>query len=246
MTSPNSFRARINDASWRSAQEAFNLLSGNSAAEQALANRGPNQSDKAFAAASSFATRGLNRISGFHEGLNNALMGETVQHLNAGTQAAGHAQRMEAEREMTAMAKKAADRQNRSNTIGQVVSIAAKVAAFCERRLKINITAINPKAAWDAIRDIPLYAFNYKHQPEHLAYGPMVDEVQAIDPSLLIPMDEEARLAGIADGAPISGIDILKRSAYESAALQLALQRIEALEARINQLEGKPDLRICA
>ncbi len=248
MASFNSFRERINDARQRSLSGAFNFLNAApSAVDQVASRAGADDSLQSFNAASSFANQGLNQIQSF----GNALNGQLTQNAARGTslvgQAAAHEQRMDSEREQTRLAKDAADDAERSSIFGTVAKVATTaLSIFCERRLKVDIQPLSAKAAWDAVRDIPLYAFRYRHRPAELAYGPIVDEVQAIDPSLLVPMDKQAEQEGIADGMPIRGIDMLKRSAYESAALQLALQRIEALEQRINQLEGKPDLRIAA
>jgi hypothetical protein len=60
----------------------------------------------------------------------------------------------------------------------------------------------------------------------------MIDEVEQLDPSLvkqsLLPPDEEG---------PIRGFDVARHQAYETVALQQALQRIELLEARLLRLE---------
>jgi hypothetical protein len=61
----------------------------------------------------------------------------------------------------------------------------------------------------------------------------MVDEVEHLDPSLvrpsLLPDDEQG---------PIRGFDVMRHQAYESAALQQALQRIEQLEERLAKVES--------
>jgi hypothetical protein len=247
MASSNSFRDRVNGARERSMTDAFNFLSASSPANDVLNRITPDSSLQAFDAASSFGQAGLNQVQGFGDALNQSLAQGAARGTQMVGQAAAHNQRLEAEQALTKQAKKAANRQKRSSAIGGVLGVAkAALGIFCERRLKIDITPLNPREAWAAIRDIPLYAFRYKHQPNQLAFGPMVDEVRDIDASLLTPMDEEARLAGIADGLPISGIDMVRRNAYESAALQLALQRIEALEQRIKALEGNSQLSIAA
>jgi hypothetical protein len=121
---------------------------------------------------------------------------------------------------------------------GTAASIAAPFIALCERRLKQQIQSLDDRSAWQTVRDLPLYQFEYRHRPGVTVYGPMVDEVAAIDPSLVVPMDVEAHALGIHDGQPVRGIDVGRRQAYESMALQQALRRIEALESRLLQLEA--------
>lgn len=102
---------------------------------------------------------------------------------------------------------------------------------FCERRLKGDIQPMDPVAAWKAVRDVPFYTFRYKSNPGPVAYGPMADEVELVDDTLVRP----SMLPDDAEG-PIRGFDIMRFQAYESVALQAALNRIEDLEARLEKL----------
>lgn len=123
--------------------------------------------------------------------------------------------------------------------IGSALGAVSSVAGlFCERRLKQQIQPLDDRCAWSVVRDLPLYQFEYRHRPGLTVYGPMVDEVEALDPSLVVPMDLEAQALGIHDGQPVRGLDAGRQRAYESLALQQALRRIEALESRLLQLEA--------
>lgn len=119
----------------------------------------------------------------------------------------------------------------------QVASIGASL--FCERRLKQQIRPLDDRSAWEVVRDLPIYQFEYRHRPGVTVYGPMVDEVEAIDPLLVRPMDYEAEALGIADGQPIRGVDLARQQAYETLALQQALRRVESLESRVLELEAR-------
>lgn len=121
--------------------------------------------------------------------------------------------------------------------IGSVVGIGASI--FCERRLKQQIRPLDDRSAWEVVRDLPIYQFEYRHRPGVTVYGPMVDEVEAIDPLLVRPMDYEAAALGIADGQPIRGVDLGRQRAYETLALQQALRRVESLESRVLELEAR-------
>lgn len=137
-----------------------------------------------------------------------------------------------AQRAEMAAAKTQAREQNKQNwlgTIGTVVGIGASL--LCERRLKSDIQALDAERAWRAVRDVPYYQFRYRSNPGSVAYGPIVDEVELVDDTLvrpsMLPDDEKG---------PIRGFDIMRWQAYESVALAAALNRIEELEAQIAQL----------
>lgn len=120
----------------------------------------------------------------------------------------------------------------------QVANVAKAFIPFCERRLKQDIRLLDDRNSWALVRDLPLYQYEYRHKPGLVFYGPMVDEVEAIDPSLVVNLDAEAEALGIADGKPVRGVDLGRQRAYEAMALQQALRRIEALEARLFDLEA--------
>jgi len=130
---------------------------------------------------------------------------------------------------------KAMEAQNKSSGLGGILGIASGVAGLflCERRLKQDIAPLPPADAWSLVRDLPYYSFEYKAAAGRTAYGPMIDEVEQLDPSLvrptLLPADEHG---------PVRGFDVMRHQAYETIALQQALQRIEQLEARLARLEA--------
>lgn len=123
--------------------------------------------------------------------------------------------------------------QSKASSFGAVAQGIGIIAGlFCERRLKTNIASLDHDAAWTAVRDLPLYSFSYKANPAVTVYGPMIDEVEPLDPSLvrpsILPDDEEG---------PIRSFDVLRHQAYQALALQQALLRIEALEQRLAAYE---------
>jgi len=92
-----------------------------------------------------------------------------------------------------------------------------------ERRLKENITPIDPVKAWETIKSTPYYSYNFKtNTPDVVTYGPMADEV----PSDLVVLTERRDRQG-----PIRSYDNGLLMARLYVALQMALSRIEALEA---------------
>lgn len=237
---PDSFRDRVNTARQNSSLAAFNALSS-SPTSGAIQNAFKDDFDdvEAFKQGSSMATTGL----GWMQGMDNALQGlqaeYAAQGLTRASTAASRAEQLRADEEIYENTKKAMEDQERNGLISSIIGTGIQIAsAFCERRLKDAIAPIDATRAWATVRDLPLYSFRYRHAPSLPAYGPMVDEVRQVDPSLLVPMDEAAQLMGIADGQPVYGVDIARRQVYESAALQQALQRIEELEARLAQLES--------
>jgi hypothetical protein len=140
-------------------------------------------------------------------------------------------------------AKAAAAAQKKSGLFGAISSIASTLAplALCERRYKENIQPLADVPAWDVVRDLALYAFSYRMTPGRQAYGPIVDEVQQLDPSLVRPS-----AFGADEEGPVHGLDVLRFEAYQTLALQQALQRIEQLERKLAALEAtsKPDAAI--
>ena len=242
MLNSNNFRSRINDARERSSIEAFNFLEQSSPASavQSMAyNPDEDKALNAFGASSSMAQQGLNWQQGFGSALGGIQAQSAARGLDQVGQAASFAQKMETENKLNDIYKDQAEDQQRSSTIGSIIGAVGSIATiFCERRLKHDIAPIQPDQAWATVRDRNLYSFSYNHLPGITAYGPMVDEVQTIDPSLVVSMDHAANAAGIADGKPINGVDLDRSRAYEATALQLALQRIEALENRLALLSA--------
>lgn len=159
--------------------------------------------------------------------------------VNAGYEAKTTWQKAKEAAEARKKAKKAAEPSGFEKVLGigsTIASIGASI--FCERRLKQDIRLLDDRNSWALVRDLPLYQYEYRHKPGLVFYGPMVDEVEAIDPSLVVNLDAEAEAQGIADGKPVRGVDLGRQRAYEAMALQQALRRIEALEARLFDLEA--------
>ena len=97
-----------------------------------------------------------------------------------------------------------------------------------ERRLKENIVAINAETSWDTIKSTPYYAYNFIGD-DSVRYGPMADEVPD---EMRIATDQSD------DVGVIHTYDNGMLQARLYVALQTALTRIEALEAKVQQLEG--------
>jgi hypothetical protein len=102
-----------------------------------------------------------------------------------------------------------------------------------ERRLKQDIDSapLNPELSWDVARDLPIRSFAYKNNPESTNYGYIVDEVEAVDPSLVFDTGETD------DEGVIRSYDNAKLQAMYHLALKQALVKIEALEAKVAALE---------
>jgi len=101
-----------------------------------------------------------------------------------------------------------------------------------ERRLKTNIDSIDLDQAWTNAKDIPWRTFEYLDNLGTEYTGHIVDEVEAVDPSLILPTDQ------VDDQGTIRTYDNAKLNAMRFVALQEALKRIEALEAEVTALKG--------
>jgi hypothetical protein len=107
-----------------------------------------------------------------------------------------------------------------------------------ERRLKENIVAVDPVTAWSTIKETPYYRYNFIGSGSKF-YGPMVDDVPA--EMVVQPMEENESGVMVARSdseGPIRTFDNGMLQARLYTALQTALTRIEALEARVTSLEG--------
>ena len=101
-----------------------------------------------------------------------------------------------------------------------------------ERRLKENIVAVDPTVAWETIKSVPCYQYNFIGQPaESKAYGPMADEVPD-EMRVATDRSDEQGVIHTYDNAMLQG------RLY--TALQAALKRIEELRCvvRRRQLIG--------
>jgi hypothetical protein len=103
-----------------------------------------------------------------------------------------------------------------------------------ERRLKENIVAIDADTAWETIKSTPYYTYNFIDS-ETTSYGPMADEVPAemvVQP--MVDNGDGVKVARADEEGPIRTYDNGMLQARLYTALQTALTRIEALEARLD------------
>ena len=123
---------------------------------------------------------------------------------------------------------------------GQIRSNQTTILALTsERRTKENIVAIDPTVAWETIKSVPYYSYNYLSSPNSVAYGAIVDEVP--EEMIVQPMnpDEDGVMVANADEeGPLRTYDNGMLQARLYTALQTALGRIEDLESRIATLEN--------
>ena len=112
---------------------------------------------------------------------------------------------------------------------GQIFATSDVIAKLggSERRLKENISLVDANKAWETIKSVPYYAYNYIGK-EATLYGPMVDEVPA---DMVIETDQSD------DEGVIRTYDNVMLQARLYTALQTALTRIEALEAEVQSLK---------
>jgi hypothetical protein len=222
----NDFRSQVGGYRASSMQNAMAMMGGGNSFDSVVSDgiaSGAARRQQAIDKANAWSSQGTAAMSSMGDSMN-AMAG------NAMNQGLGMAASAAAQREQM----KAAKASQKSSTFSNILGAATGVAGLflCERRLKEDIEPIPPAAAWEVVRDLPLYSFRYKGNPGPTAYGPMIDEVEPLDPSLVkptaLPPDEE--------GA-IRSFDIVRHQAYESAALQQALQRIEQLEGDLSKLQ---------
>lgn len=176
--------------------------------------------------ANAWADRGVAAFGGMSDQMT-AMAGDTA---NAGMQMVASKRMHQSEMDAARAAQAAQKKSGIFGTIAQGLGIG--LSLLCERRLKTNINTLDSDRAWQVVRSLPLYSFNYKAAPGPTVYGPMIDEVETLDPSLvrpsLLPDDEDG---------PVRGFDVMRHQAYESLALQQALHRIEGLEANLAKLQ---------
>lgn len=223
----NDFRAQIGGYRASAMQNAMAAMAGSSSLDNVTSKglqSGLDNRQRAIEKASAWTNRGISAAGGMGDFMNQ-MAGQTMQQgLQLKASDAAHKEQM-----------KAMEAQKKSSGIGGILGAVSSVAGLflCERRLKQNIAPLPPADAWSLVRDLPYYSFEYKAAAGRTAYGPMIDEVEQLDPSLvrpaLLPDDEHG---------PIRGFDVMRHQAYETIALQQALQRIEQLEARLARLEA--------
>lgn len=186
------------------------------------ARAGMAKRQQAVEKANAWADRGISAVGG---------MGDQMAAMQG--QAASAGMQMVATDAMHQANMEAARAQQNASSIGGIMGIASSVVGLlCERRLKTNIHSLDANQAWTVVRDLPLYGFHYKAAPGPTVYGPMIDEVEPLDPSLVRPS-----LLPPDDDGPVRGFDVMRHQAYESLALQQALGRIEQLEGDLAKLQ---------
>jgi hypothetical protein len=226
----NTFRSSIGAYRANAMQDAMTALGGGSSFDsvtQGGVASNLESRQRALEKANAWSERGVAAVGGFGDHMGEMQNQAMSQGMNFATNASINKTNLEA-------AEAQAAAQNKSGTFGMIAQgVGLGLSLLCERRLKTDIAALNPDNAWSLVRDLPLYSFQYKAAPGPTVYGPMIDEVETIDPSLVRP----TLLPDDQDG-PVRGFDVMRHQAYESIALQQALQRIEQLESRLAALEA--------
>ena len=97
-----------------------------------------------------------------------------------------------------------------------------------ERRLKENIKPISATTAWDTVKTLPFYEFNFIGH-DTVNFGPMADEV---------PSEMKVATNKTDDVGVIHTYDSGMLQGRLFVALQESLKRIEELEAKVTALEG--------
>jgi hypothetical protein len=103
-------------------------------------------------------------------------------------------------------------------------------AISSERRLKENIIPLNVDDAWETVKSVPFYSYNFiGADPSNVLYGPMADEV----PDAMRVATSQSDDVGV-----INTYDNGMLQARLYVALQTALNKIETLEAKVAALEA--------
>jgi hypothetical protein len=125
--------------------------------------------------------------------------------------------------------------QNPNGEVGSIQTSGSSTSynTSSDYRLKENVTPLDGAA--DRLAQIPVHRFNFIADPDTTVDGFLAHEVQAFVPEAIT--GEKDGLD--ADGNPVyQGIDQSKLVPLLTAALQEALQKIDALEARVAALEA--------
>ena len=108
-----------------------------------------------------------------------------------------------------------------------------------ERRLKQNLTLVDPTNAWNTVKTLPCYSYEYISQPGITYYGPVVDECPPEMQVTVYEEDENGELIVRSDDeGPLKTYDNKLYDANMFVALQEALKRIELLETKVAALEA--------
>jgi hypothetical protein len=114
---------------------------------------------------------------------------------------------------------------------GKIYARTTTVQAIAsERRLKENIAPVDQTESWSTVRDLPYYKYNFiGSDPTNVVYGPIADEV---------PDEMRVATSQSDDVGVIHTYDNAMLQARSFVALQAALKRIEALEAKVAALQA--------
>jgi hypothetical protein len=128
------------------------------------------------------------------------------------------------------------------------ITVTASSTAFntsSDYRLKENVVPL--AGAVDRLAQIPVHRFNFIVDPDRTVDGFLAHEVQAFVPECVTGekdqvetvdvKDEDGNVIGTEERPVYQGIDQSKLVPLLTAALQEALQKIDALETRISALE---------
>jgi len=137
--------------------------------------------------------------------------------------------------------------QNGNGTVGQITTngSATSYVTSSDYRLKENVVPL--AGAADRLAQIPVHRFNFIADPDKTVDGFLAHEVQAFVPECVTGekdqvetvdvKDEDGNVIGTEERPVYQGIDQSKLVPLLTAALQEALQKIDALETRISALE---------
>ena len=124
---------------------------------------------------------------------------------------------------------------NPNGNVGNIVTSGTSTSynTTSDYRLKENVVSLTGAA--DRLTQIPVHRFNFIADPDTTVDGFLAHEVQAFVPEAVTGEKDAVDV----DGNPIhQGIDQSKLVPLLTAALQEALQKIDALEARVAALEA--------
>jgi hypothetical protein len=134
-------------------------------------------------------------------------------------------------------------------TVGSITTNGSTTAfnTSSDYRLKENVVPLIGAA--DRLMQIPVYRFNFINTPEKIVDGFLAHEAQTVVPEAVTGKKDQVEIVEIKDESgnvtsteerPVyQGIDQSKLVPLLTAALQEALLKIDALEARLNNLENK-------
>jgi len=125
---------------------------------------------------------------------------------------------------------------NSNGTVGSITTTGSATAynTSSDYRLKENVVPLTGAA--DRLNQLQVHRFNFIADPDKTVDGFIAHEAQAVVPECVTGTKDEVD----ADGNPVyQGIDQSKLVPLLTAALQEAMERIETLEAEVQQLKGQ-------